>query len=312
MTKIQIDSVQKKLLEEILGQKIYIRNSFEQNQNEIQMQTEQGLVNAKNYLERNRLGQTLSIFDENRIFGTVVELGQYLQMSQTPRRIECYDISHIQGKFVYGSMVTFLDGRPIIKFYRLFKCKNQNNDFENHADVMRRRLQRGVDYENAEVKNPKDKGWELPDLIIVDGGKGQLSSDYKVLQEFGLESKITMVSIAKREEEIFMTQNAGFENYIKGEQGGLLLQGDSKFLCQRIRDEAHRFAIKNNRNARINSIKDNSFSEIVGIGQKTIDKLISTFGSTQNTIQNVIQNPEIVIELVGQNVYQKLKDKFYL
>jgi excinuclease ABC subunit C len=305
--RIYLSQKQKTLLEELVGTKILQRNVFDLNQNEIQDLSEQGKKNAEIYLERNRLGQKLSIFDDNRLYTSVVELGEFLKMSKIPREIECYDITHLSGKFVYGSMVKLIDGRPVNKLYRLFKCKEQNNDFENHAEVMRRRLKRGLEYENGETK---DKAWKLPDLIIVDGGKGQLSSDYKVLVEFGLENEVQMVSLAKKEEEIFGIDMSLYNGYKLGREGGLLLDGEIKFLVQRVRDEAHRFGIKNNRNARLKTISKSKLDDIAGIGEVTKNKLLKQFSSTENIIQNLYENPELIYELVGSNIVKKLKKAF--
>lgn len=307
LVRINLNISQKKILEQITNRKIYLRNSFNQNQDEINTLLDQGVVNSKVYLERNRLGQKLSIYEENNLYAAVVKIGEILGMTNPPRRIECYDISHIQGKFVYGSMVVFIDGRPVNKFYRLFRCKDQNDDFANLADVMSRRLNRGIAY----AQNPQEsqKGWKLPDLVIVDGGKGQLSADYQILRKFGLESKISMVSLAKSEEEIF-TVNDVKSDLPKGKQGGILLNSESKFLVQRIRDEAHRFAIKNNRQARLNTIKKSTLDQIDGIGIVTRDKILKRFGSVDNLMQNIFENPELVYEIVGKNVFEKLKAKF--
>jgi excinuclease ABC subunit C len=306
-SRIYLSQKQKTLLEELIDAKILQKNTFDLNQHEIQDLVEQGKKNAEIYLERNRLGQKLSIFDDNRLYTSVVELGKFLKMTKIPREIECYDITHLSGKFVYGSMVKLIDGRPVNKLYRLFKCKEQNNDFENHAEVMRRRLKRGLEYKNGQTK---DKAWKLPDLIIVDGGKGQHSSDYKVLVEFGLENEILMVSLAKKEEEIFGIDMSMYNGYKFGREGGLLLDGEIKFLVQRVRDEAHRFGIKNNRNARLKTIHKSKLDDIEGVGEVTKNKLLKQFGSVENLVQNLYDNPESIYELVGKNIIGKLKKAF--
>jgi excinuclease ABC subunit C len=307
LKRIGMSLTQKQTLEQITGNKIYLRNSFSLNQKEIQGLADQAITNAKLYLERNRLGQKLSIFDENRLFSAIVELGQILGMKDAPRKIECYDISHIQGKFVYGSMVVFVDGRPVNKYYRLFKCKDQNDDFANHAEVMSRRLKRGIEY----TQNPKevDKAWKLPDLIIVDGGKGQLSADFSVLTSLGLQNQVAMVSLAKNEEEIFSINDLD-PSLPRGKQGGVLLSSEPKFLVQRIRDEAHRFAIKNNRQARLKTIQKSSLDQVAGIGNKTKTKILKRFGSVENLMQNLIENPDLVYETVGKNITEKLREQF--
>ena len=306
-TKIQLTQEDKNVLEELTGSQIYLRNSFEFNQKEIGELLEQGRQNALVYLERNKLGQKLSMFEENNLFVTIVELQKQLGLPVIPRRIECYDISHLSGKFVYGSMITFVDGRPSKKFYRLFKCPDQNNDFENHRLVLTRRLKRHID-------NPKNDGWALPDLIVVDGGKGQLDADYQALLSLGLESKLAMVSLAKKEEEVFLIDHnqvlIKLPNAKLGSQGGILLDGQTKFLIQRIRDEAHRFAITNNRAARLKTATKSELDSIPGVGPKTKIKLLQTFGSAQAVAQALYDNRELVYELVGNSVTAKLKIHF--
>ena len=122
LTKIQLNSDDKKLLEEITGDTIYLRNNSGQNHQAIQSLLEVGKQNALIYLDRQKLGQKLNLFEENNLFVAIANLQKKLNLPVIPRRIECYDISHLSGKFVYGSMVTFIDGRASKKFYKLFKC----------------------------------------------------------------------------------------------------------------------------------------------------------------------------------------------
>lgn len=305
LKRIQINGSQKEVLEKISGNTLYLRNSFDQNQKEIAQLQEQAKQNAFIYLQRNKLGQTLSIFEENNLFASVLDIQKKLNLKRLPRHIECYDISHISGKFVYGSMVTFIDGRPSKKMYKLFKTKEQNNDFENHKEVLRRRLQKALDFEN----NPSDKSnpWKLPDLIIVDGGKGQLSGNLEILENFKSEfEKLNLIfdveicAIAKREEEVFLPK----------QQAAVIVEGQTKFLIQRIRDEAHRFAITNNRNARLKTAKKSQLDDIKGIGEKTKEKLLQTFSSTEAIVNALYKNPELVYELVGKHIVEKLKEHF--
>lgn len=305
LKRTQISSSQKEVLEKISGNTIYLRNSFNQNQKEIAQLQEQAKQNAFIYLQRNKLGQTLSIFEENNLFASVLDIQKKLNLKKLPRHIECYDISHISGKFVYGSMVTFIDGRPSRKMYKLFKTKEQNNDFENHKEVLKRRLQKALDFETnpSNTLNP----WKLPNLIIVDGGKGQLSGNVEILKHFKSEfEKLNLIfdveicAIAKREEEIFLPK----------QQGAVIVEGQTKLLIQRIRDEAHRFAITNNRNARLKTAKKSQLDDIKGVGEKTKEKLLQTFGSTEAIVNALYKNPELVYELVGKNIVEKLKNHF--
>jgi excinuclease ABC subunit C len=279
----------------------------------------QGQQNALIYLDRRRSEQRLSLLDENNLFICLKELQDRLGLPKLPRRIECYDISHLSGTFVYGSMVVFIDGRPSKKFYRLFKTKNQkNDDFANHREVLTRRIQRYFDsqkiLENSnkildeinlvDLKTNNEisaaNSWVLPDLLIIDGGKGQLSSDNSVLQDFNLENKVPICSIAKRIEEIFSPDREQPE----------IFSGQTLFLLQRIRDEAHRFAITANREARLKTASKSELDEIPGIGPKTRQKLLQTFGSVKNIIKTMDDNQMLLYELVGQKIVEKLKQHF--
>jgi excinuclease ABC subunit C len=309
LTRAKIDQTQKDLLEELISKKLYIRNSFDQNQSEISSLLEQGQQNALVYLQRNRLGQSLNLFEENNLFTTIVELQKRLGLQKVPRKIECYDISHLSGKFVYGSMVTFIDGKPAKKFYKLFKCKDQNNDFENHKEVLKRRFERvlGEAENTVEKINLKKTGWELPDLIIVDGGKGQLSADLeivenyqKIFKEKNLSFAVELCALAKREEEVFLPYRSN----------SIILENQTKFLVQRIRDEAHRFAITNNRNSRLKTAAKSQLDDVAGIGPKNKQKLLEVFGSVQNLTDNLFNNSELVYEVVGKSATTKLKKHF--
>ncbi|MEI6728800.1 MAG: hypothetical protein WCK98_04110 [bacterium] len=314
-SKIVLNVDQKDFLETLSGNKLYLRNSFEKNQKEIGQLLEQGRQNAMIYLQRNQLGQKLSIFEENNLFTSIVELQKKLGLNDLPRHIECYDISHLSGTFVYGSMVTFIDGRPAKKLYKLFKCKEQNNDFENHKEVLKRRLKRALDWELENLqKHQADDGykdkvnpWKLPNLIIVDGGKGQLSSDYSVLLEFALQFEnhqlpfnVQMCALAKKEEELFLPNSSG----------SVLTQGPTRFLIQRVRDEAHRFAITNNQNARLKTATKSKLDQVKGVGQVTKQKILKTFGSTENMVESLFKNQELIYELVGKSITEKLKKHF--
>lgn len=287
-TKDQIDQVMKlSKLEQAKPQKA--------NTEVVNNLLQQGQENAFVYLQRYKKNQNLSIIEQNSLYSILHTLQKELFLTKLPVRIECYDISHLSGKFVYGSCVNFFEGRPDKKNYKLFKCKDQNDDYANHAEVLKRRL-----------KHIDQEGWVNPDLIVVDGGKGQLSSDFKVLYESG--HKIPIVSIAKKEEEIFILQH--FNGFVgEGKNGGIILSSQASFLIERLRDEAHRFAITNNKKARLKTITNNSFSNIKGIGPKTIEKLIITYGSFENTLKNLHDNPTLVIKLIGQKNYELLLGK---
>lgn len=162
---------------------------------------EQGKINALSFLNRDKKNKEQDFFEENNLLLALKDLQKQLNLKKLPKRIECFDISHLSGQFVYGSMVVFIDGKPCKKFYKLFKCENQNDDYKNQASVLKRRLNKFI--QKRENLPQKQSEWSLPDLIIIDGGKGQLSVCYQVLVELELQEEIDIVALAKKQEEIF-------------------------------------------------------------------------------------------------------------
>ena len=220
--------------------------------------------NAQERLEKS--ASSLS-YKEQRIHNGLQELQRVLGLKEPPYRLECFDISHIQGTDTVASMVVFSNGRPDKKEYRRFKIRQaQNNDFASMREVTTRRYTSG--------KN-KQTGFEkMPDLIIIDGGKGQLSSAKQVLNELSL--NIPMIGLAKRLEEI----------YIPGSSLPILLPLSSPALqiLQAIRDEAHRFAITFHRSLRNKHSLISALDNIPGIGAKRKKELMKAF-STVSRIQ---------------------------
>ena len=199
---------------------------------------ELALKNATNLLETAKLKKMAQIRDDFNEVGSY--LAEKLQLRNFPNRIECYDISHIQGTNTVASMVVFQNGLPKKTAYRKFKVKSTEgkpDDFLSMKEVLSRRL--------AKLGEPK---WEKPDLIIIDGGKGQLSSVMQIVEEFGGVEDIDFVSLAKREEEVFLPNQSE----------SILLPRNSNalYLIQRIRDEAHRFAITYHRELRSKKLKE--------------------------------------------------------
>ncbi len=202
---------------------------------------ELALKNATNLLENAKLKKMAQIRDDFNEVGSY--LAEKLQLTNFPNRIECYDISHIQGTNTVASMVVFQNGLPKKTAYRKFKIKSTEgkpDDFLSMKEVLSRRLSR--------LGEPK---WEKPDLIIIDGGKGQLSSVMQIVEEMGIKvgkGGIDFVSLAKREEEVFLPN----------QPDSILLPRDSNalYLIQRIRDEAHRFAITFHRDLRSKKLKE--------------------------------------------------------
>ena len=212
------------------------------------------------------------ISDSTRMETAMSELQEELNLPQPPQRIECYDVSHIQGTNTVASMSVFQDGKPLSSNYRRFKIKSHsgNDDFASMREVLTRRFKR--------LKNARDGGEEnasfatTPDLVLIDGGKGQLSSALEVMLYLGLQD-IQLASIAKREEEIFLPDAAEPVIMPRNSQG--------LFLLQRARDEAHRFAVTFHRNLRGKSSVKSALDLVPGIGPKRRKILIRSFGSVK-------------------------------
>ena len=192
------------------------------------------------------------------------DMRRELHLEREPRHIECFDNSNLQGTNPVASCVVFRDGKPSRKEYRHFNIKTVEgpDDFASMREIVRRRYSRLL-----------DEGAELPDLIIVDGGKGQLSSAYSVLKELGIEHRVPIVGLAKRLEEVFYPNDP--EPYYLSRLGEPL-----KVVCH-IRDEAHRFGITFHRKKRSLNFLNSEISEIKGIGQKSANELFKHFKSVK-------------------------------
>ena len=214
--------------------------------------------------------------DKDRQHQALGEIQAVLGMVEIPNRIECYDISNTQGTSSVGSMVVFEQGVPAKKNYRRFNIKtvNQPDDFASMREVLKRRLSRYIT-EQQEKDTPgykPDLAFSiLPDLLIVDGGKGQLRQAIEILEEFGLQGEFTIAGLAKQEEELFLP----------GKSDSVRLDDHSQgfYLVQRIRDEAHRFAITAHRNQRGKIGLASRLDVIPGVGPARRKELINRFGS---------------------------------
>ena len=213
-----------------------------------------------------------------------------LQMDELPMHIECFDNSNIQGSNPVASCVVFKNAKPSKKDYRHYNIKTVigPNDFASMEEVVRRRYSRLV-RENQ----------PLPNLIIIDGGKGQLSSAVKILKELGILEKITVIGIAKRLEEIFFP-NDPVPLYINK-------KSETLKIIQQARNEAHRFAITFHRNKRSQFFTTSELLDIPGIGEKTANKLLKHFASVKKIRQATVTEIAEVIGLVGA---KKVKDYF--
>jgi excinuclease ABC subunit C len=212
-----------------------------------------------------------------------------LRLTTYPKIIECFDNSNFQGTSPVASMVRFVDGQPHKAGYRHFNIKTVEgpNDFASMKEIVNRRYKRILEEQS-----------EFPSLIIVDGGKGQLSSACEALQELGIYGKIPIIGIAKRLEEIYYP-NDPLPLHINKKSPGLL-------LIQRIRDEAHRFAITFHRLKRSNDTFITSVEDIPGVGRKTADKLLSHFKSVKKIKEASLEE---LSQLVGPSVASKIKGK---
>jgi len=209
------------------------------------------------------------------IQGALTELEEELSLPTAPRRMECYDISHIQGSNLVGSMVVFDDGKPRTRDYRRFKIKAVDgvDDYASMKEMLTRRFKRlSQAIANPDPDGKVDTWGVVPDLVIIDGGKGHLSAAQEVMLHLGLE-QIPLCSLAKENEEIFVPHTPE----------PIVLARDSQalYLMQRIRDEAHRFAISFHRNLRSKSSLKSPIDMVTGIGPKRKRMLLRRFGSLQ-------------------------------
>lgn len=220
-------------------------------------------------------------------------LKEILSLKRYPRRMECYDISHISGVDKVGSMVVFVDGEPDKDSYRRFRIKTVegNNDFACLKEVLKRRLDK--------LKSDEKDKFPRPDLIIIDGGKGQLSSVKAVFDEEGCD--IDLISLAKREEEIFTI----FSN----EPIVLSHRDYCLKTLQRIRDEAHRFAITYHRQTHVRRNLASELKEIDGIGDKKRKALVDKFGGIEN-IKRASEDELAETEGIGKALAKTIKEYF--
>ncbi|MHB8757246.1 MAG: excinuclease ABC subunit UvrC [Bacillota bacterium] len=229
------------------------------------------------------------------------DLARELGLGEVPRRIECFDISNIQGAEAVGSMVVFEDGRPKKEDYRRFKIKTVEgpNDFAMMAEVVGRRYRRGL-HEREETAIGAPKFAVLPDLIIVDGGKGQLSAAREVLEGLGL-GGIATFGLAKENEWLFGVGRSAPVILARG--------SEALFLVQRIRDEAHRFAIGYHRLVRKKRTLKSALDEIPGIGPRRRTMLLRRFGSVAGLRRATLDEIKAVEGLpvpLAETIYARL------
>ena len=251
--------------------------------------------NATDYLEK-----SLSVKEreDNMTTGAIIQLQEYLHLSKLPSRMECYDISHIQGTDKVASMVVFVNGSPHRAHYRKFKMKYAlgNDDFAGLQEALKRRFD--------ELEKSQDESFSTrPDLLVIDGGKGQLSSVVEILESKGIKD-IDIIGLAKREEEVFLPYNSN----------PVILPRNSYALkvLQRIRDEAHRFAITFHRELRQKRQTHSKLLAIEGVGQKRVKALFDAFKNIENIKNASIEDLCIVKGIdrrSAENIYHHFHDE---
>lgn len=240
--------------------------------------------------------------DRSKHVTAMAELHEALDLPAPPARIECYDISHTQGAQTVASMVVFVQGAPRKSDYRRFNVMTVgNDDYGAMKEVLTRRFERYKESLAGELHDPnqigkqkKETAWSLlPDLLIVDGGKGQLAMAVDVLRQFGLEKEVPLAGLAKQEEELF----------VPGKSASILLprRSEGLYLVQRVRDEAHRFANTGHRKRRAKAGVASILDSVPGVGPKRRKLLLTHFGSLDDlrkaTMEEIASVPGIPVEV---------------
>ena len=250
---------------------------------------ELSLRNAK-YFRQERFKQIQIVDPDRHTKRIMMQMQKDLRLKQEPRHIECFDNSNIQGTNPVAACVVFKNGKPEKKEYRHFNIKTVigPDDYSSMEEVVHRRYKRLLDEER-----------DLPQLIVIDGGKGQLSSAIKSLEVLGLRGKIAIIGIAKRLEEI----------YYPGDPVPMYLDKKSESLkiIQQLRNEAHRFGITHHRNKRSKGAIQTDLSNINGIGEKTILAMLKKFRSIKRLKEATFDELE---QVIGKDKAQKVCDHF--
>ena len=243
------------------------------------------LRNAK-YMLLDKQKQQINNIDRQDNKRVLEQLQKDLRLKDRPRHIECFDNSNLQGTSAVAACIVFKNGKPSKKDYRHFNIKTVvgPDDFASMEEVIFRRYKRLLEEEE-----------DLPELIVIDGGKGQLSAAVKSLEKLKLRGKIAIIGIAKRLQEI----------YFPGDSLPLYLdkRSESLKLIQQLRDEAHRFGITHHRNKRSKISLENSLAKIEGMGPKTVQLLITHFGSVKQVME---ANKEELEKLIGNKKAEKI------
>ncbi|MGD0247709.1 MAG: excinuclease ABC subunit UvrC [Candidatus Limnocylindrales bacterium] len=251
---------------------------------------------ARNATETLQREHARWLADQGKTLAALEELATALDLAVTPLRIECYDISNFGGAQSVGSMVVFEDGRPRTGEYRRFRIKEVKgaNDFASHQEVLRRRFRRA---KAGEEGSEEELRWRLPDLVVIDGGKGQLAAAKEVLDETGYHD-LAVVGLAKEREEIFLPE--------REEPVLLPTTSPALYLMQRLRDEAHRFAITYHRSLRAKAATHSAFDDLPGVGPKRRAALLRVFGSARRVREAPVEQIAAVPG-IGEALAAKIK-----
>jgi len=242
---------------------------------------------ARNATETLAREQTRWLADQGKTQAALAELADALNLAAPPQRIECYDISTNQGSDTVGSMVVFEEGRPRSGEYRRFRVRTVigPDDFASHREVLTRRFRRALVGEEGAAEELR---WRLPDLVVIDGGLGQANTGRAVLDELGLHD-LPVVGLAKEREELWPPRASQ----------PIVLPASSQalYLVQRLRDEAHRFAVTYHRKLRARAQTRSVLDELPGVGPARKRALLRVFGSTRQmrgaTVEQIASVPGI-------------------
>ena len=259
--------------------------------------------NAREEFVRHRMRRAS---DHNTRSRALTELQDALQLPEAPLRIECYDMAHLQGTDYVGSMVVLEDGMPAKKEYRRFKVNiDGNDDYAAMEEVLTRRLQAYLDERDQPIEERGEKPGKFaypPQLLVVDGGKGQLGVAERVVNELGLAEEIPVAALAKRFEEVYVPGSSVPVRITRG--------SEALFMLQRIRDEAHRFANSFHRERRSKRMTASSLDGIPGLGPARRDRLVKALGGVRAVKAADLESLQ-ALSFLPDAVAQAVFDKFH-
>jgi excinuclease ABC subunit C len=284
-------------LSEMRGSRVVVRVPKRGGKRALQQTVTQ---NAEESFNRHRLRRST---DHNSRARALNELKDHLELSDAPLRIECYDMSHIQGTDYVGSMVVMEDGLPKKSDYRRFRIKSVpgNDDFAAMEEVLGRRLAAYLEQRARPIEERDGRFSYPPQLLLVDGGKGQLGVAVRVLEEVGLRDEIPVAALAKQFEEVFLPG--------RSEPVRLPRQSEALYMLQRIRDESHRFAISYHRSLREKRMTRSALDDIKGLGPARRKRLQKEIGGVKAVREATLEDLKMLTWLpdeVAENLFEAL------